>query len=147
MKKIILVGAVACGKTTLCQKLNGLEQVYKKTQAIEVINTTIDTPGEYLERRAYLRSLVVSSVDAEQVLFVVDATQSRFMYTPGQAAAFPIPVAGVVTKIDIATEKEIAEARELLELTGAAPIFEVSAVDGRGIPELLEFLKTDAGDR
>ena len=31
MKKIILVGNVACGKTTLCQRLNGLERIYKKT--------------------------------------------------------------------------------------------------------------------
>lgn len=140
MKKIILVGGVACGKTTLCQRLNGLEQVYKKTQAIEVIHTTIDTPGEYLERRSYLQSLVVTSAETEQVLFVVDATQERFLYTPGQAAAFSIPVSGVISKIDIATERQIADAREMLELTGAAPIFEVSAVDGRGIDELMAFL-------
>ena len=34
MKKIILVGTVACGKTTLCQRLNGLDISYKKTQAL-----------------------------------------------------------------------------------------------------------------
>lgn len=144
MKKIILIGNVACGKTTLCQKLNGLDQVYKKTQAIEVINTAIDTPGEYLEQRSYLRNLVVTSVEAEQVLFVVDPTQNRFLYTVGQAAAFPIPVAGVISKIDIATEKEVADAKELLELTGATPIFEVSARDGIGIDALLQFLSVNS---
>ena len=51
MKKIILAGHVACGKTTLCQCLNGMEMQYKKTQALEVINTTIDTPGEYLQSK------------------------------------------------------------------------------------------------
>ena len=39
MKKIMLIGHIACGKTTLCQRLNGLKQEYKKTQTIEVINT------------------------------------------------------------------------------------------------------------
>ena len=57
MKKIILIGNVACGKTTICQYLNHMEIKYKKTQALEVYNTTIDTPGEYLENRGYLRSL------------------------------------------------------------------------------------------
>ena len=57
MKKVILVGTVACGKTTLCQCLNGMELSYKKTQALEVIHHTIDTPGEYLEHRSFLRAL------------------------------------------------------------------------------------------
>ena len=97
MKRIILVGSVACGKTTLCQRLNGLEQIYKKTQALEVINHTIDTPGEYLEHRSLLQALVVTSVETEQVLFVQDAAQERFMFSPGQSAAFSVPVAGVVS--------------------------------------------------
>lgn len=140
MKKIILVGTVACGKTTLCQRLNGLEQVYKKTQALEVINQTIDTPGEYLEHRSYLQNLVVTSIEVDQVLFVVDPTQTRFMYSPGQAAAFPIPVAGIVSKIDVASEKERDQAKELLKLAGADPVFEISAIEGTGIDELLVFL-------
>lgn len=141
MKKIILVGTVACGKTTLCQRLNGLEQTYKKTQAVEVINHTIDTPGEYLEHRSFLRGLMVSATDAEQVLFLQDATQDRFMYSPGQATSFPLPVAGVVTKIDIATEKQRRQAAELLELAGADPIFEISSIDGRGMDKLMKFLE------
>ena len=140
MKRVILVGTVACGKTTLCQRLNGLTQIYKKTQALEVINETIDTPGEYLEHRAFLRNLVTTSVEAELVLFVLDPTQERFMYSPGQAASFPIPVAGVISKLDLATEQERLQARELLELTGASPIFEVSAVDGTGMDALLAYL-------
>lgn len=140
MKKIMLVGTIACGKTTLCQRINGLEQKYKKTQAIEVINHTIDTPGEYLEHRSFLSSLMTTSVEVEQVLFLIDATQPRYMYSPGQAAAFPVPVAGVVTKTDIATEKQCRQARELLELAGAKPIFEISAVDGSGMEELLRFI-------
>lgn len=140
MKKIILVGGIACGKTTLCQRLNGLDQVYKKTQALEVVNQTIDTPGEYLEHRSLLQALVVTSVETEQVLFVQDATQERFMFSPGQASAFPIPVAGVVTKADAASPRRQETARELLALAGADPIFVVSARTGQGIQELVDFL-------
>ena len=140
MKKIILVGSVSCGKTTLCQRLNDLEQVYKKTQAVEVIRETIDTPGEYLEHRAMLRNLLVTSADVEQVLFLQDASGERFMYSAGQATAFSIPVAGVVTKCDLATAAQIRQAVELLRLTGADPVFCVSAVDGTGMEELERFL-------
>ena len=141
MKKIILVGSVACGKTTLCQRLNGLKQDYKKTQALEVVNHTIDTPGEYLEHRSYLRNLMVTAVDTEAVLFLVNATQERFMYSPGQASAFSVPVIGVVTKTDLATQKQISQARELLELTGADPIFEISSIEGTGMDALIAFLE------
>ena len=99
MKKIILVGHVACGKTTLCQCLNGMEMKYKKTQALEIIHETIDTPGEYVERRSLFRALVVTSTEAEQALFVQDASQERFMFSPGQSSAFPIPVAGVAMSV------------------------------------------------
>ena len=141
MKKIILAGHVACGKTTLCQCLNGMEMKYKKTQALEVINTTIDTPGEYVERRSLFHALVVTSVEADQVLFVQDASQERFMFAPGQASAFPVPVAGVVSKADLATPEQIRQAVELLELAGASPVFVVSAHTGEGIDKLRAFLE------
>lgn len=143
MKKIILVGNVACGKTTLCQRLNGLDQVYQKTQALEVVNQTIDTPGEYLEHRSFLQALVVTSVEADVVLFVQDASQERFMFSPGQAASFPVPVAGIVSKADAATEDQLLQSRQLLELAGAHPIFTVSARTGTGMEALLQFLQED----
>ena len=140
MKKIMLIGHVACGKTTLCQRLNGLKQEYKKTQAIEVINHTIDTPGEYLEHRSFLRSLTVTAVEVDLALFLQDATSERFLFSPGQSVAFPIPVIGVVTKTDIATKEQTAQAVELLELAGADPIFCISSISGEGMDALIEYL-------
>jgi ethanolamine utilization protein EutP len=142
MKKIILIGNVACGKTTLCQYLNHMELKYKKTQALEVYHTTIDTPGEYLENRGYLRSLLVTSTEVEQVLFVQDASRDQFYFSPGQSSAFSMPVAGVVTKIDIATPQQIKDAAQLLELAGADPIFYVSPFTGEGMDALAAFLES-----
>lgn len=141
MKKIMLVGHVACGKTTLCQRLNGLKQEYKKTQALEVINHTIDTPGEYLEHRSFMRSLTVTAVEVDLVLFLQDATSERFLFSPGQSVAFPIPVIGVVTKTDIATPEQTAQAVELLELAGADPVFCISSISGEGMDALIDYLK------
>lgn len=143
MKKIILIGSVACGKTTICQYINHMEMKYKKTQAVEVYQTTIDTPGEYLENRGYFRSLMVSATEVEQVIFVQDASREQFYFSPGQSSAFSMPVAGVVSKIDIATPKQIRDAAELLELAGASPIFYVSPVTGEGMDELTAFLENE----
>ncbi len=142
MKKIILIGSVACGKTTLMQRLNDLKLQYKKTQAIEVFQSTIDTPGEYLENKGLFRSLMITATEAEQVIFVQDASRDLCYFAPGQACAFSMPVAGVVSKIDIASERQIHNARELLLLAGASPILEVSAVTGDGMEELQAFLES-----
>lgn len=52
MKRVIMVGHVACGKTTLSQRLNGLKQTYQKTQASGVFAKLHRHAGEYLERRS-----------------------------------------------------------------------------------------------
>ena len=48
MKKLILMGRVAAGKTTLTQALKGEQLHYCKTQYIDYMDTIIDTPGEYM---------------------------------------------------------------------------------------------------
>ena len=45
MRKLILIGRVAAGKTTLTQALRGEELHYFKTQYINYMDTIIDTPG------------------------------------------------------------------------------------------------------
>jgi ethanolamine utilization protein EutP len=140
MKKIMLVGSSTCGKTTLCQRLNGLDIDYRKTQAIEVVNTTIDTPGEYLENRNLYKALIVTACEADMILFLQDATDERFRFSPGHALLFNVPVAGVISKVDIATQQQIKDAAELLELAGCEKIFKTSAISGEGCKELLDFL-------
>lgn len=141
MKKIILIGSTSCGKTTISQYINHRKRRYIKTQTVQVCSGVIDTPGEYLENRSFFSSLMVSGYEADAVLFVQDASRDQFYFSPGQAGAFSQPVIGVVTKIDIASPQEISAARERLVLTGADPVFEVSAVTGEGMDALLAYLQ------
>ncbi len=141
MKKIVLVGDVACGKTTLCQSLNGFEIKYEKTQTLNVINCTIDTPGECLEHRHMLRKLTLVAADTDLAVFIQDATREQFLCSPGQTGAFPVPVIGVVSKADLADEKQLRDAKEMLEIAGAEKIFTISVVSDFGMDELVEYLK------
>ena len=83
-RKVILIGSSTCGKTTLCQRLNGLTIHYHKTQTIGLINNMIDTPGEYLENRNMYKGIIVAATDSDLVLFLQDATDERFRFSPGQ---------------------------------------------------------------
>ena len=67
MKKLILMGRVAAGKTTLTQALKGEQLHYCKTQYINYYDTIIDTPGEYTEVHALGAALAVYSYEADVV--------------------------------------------------------------------------------
>lgn len=140
MKKIIVAGNVGSGKTTLCQYLNGRKIEYKKTQSVEVINSMIDTPGEYFQQRRYLRALISSAADTEVMIFVLDPTQEQSCLRTGLASTFLMDVIGVITKIDIATDEQCSRGKELLRLAGTEKIFSVSAVTGEGMEALAEYL-------
>ena len=141
MKKIIVAGNVASGKTTLCQYLNGRKIEYKKTQSVEVINSMIDTPGEYFQQRTYLCALISCAADTEVMIFVLDPTQEQSCLRVGLASTFLMDVIGVITKIDLATEEQITRGKELLRLAGTDKVFAVSAVTGEGMDLLTEYLE------
>ena len=138
MVKLILIGPVSCGKSTLCQALNDKERVYKKTQVIEIAANVIDTPGEYLELRYFNRVLSVAAAGADVVLLLQDCTDSRPLYSPAFSTMFgQKPVFGVISKIDKAKSNEqITRAENILRNAGASKIFRVSGMSGAGIEEL-----------
>ena len=142
MKKIMVIGRISCGKTTLCQRLFGEELRYKKTQSIELVGgTAIDTPGEYVENRAFYRALVVSGVEADLILLLQDCTDPECRFAPGIQAMFQKPMVGVITKIDQSgSPAEVERAETFLKLAGANPIVHISSVTGEGIAELRGYL-------
>ncbi|SET49056.1 ethanolamine utilization protein EutP [Natronincola peptidivorans] len=139
MKKIILIGASGCGKTTLAQAINQLPLIYKKTQTVEHICHVLDTPGEYIENRNYYSALIVSSNDSDIVGLVQDATKIETVFPPNFATMFTKPVVGIITKVDCFNKKaKIAE--KLLKNAGAQRVFKVSSLTGEGIKEITLFL-------
>ncbi|MBU9789858.1 EutP/PduV family microcompartment system protein [Lentilactobacillus sp. TOM.63] len=144
MKKPIFIGAVGCGKTTLCQRLLGSALSYKKTQAIEFYrgNQVIDTPGEFLEHRERYSALTITAVDADVVVLLQSAADHRQTFSPNFGSMFPKPKIGIVTKLDAATSQhDIDWASNQLISAGAEKVFYVSAKCNDGVELVSRFLK------
>lgn len=140
--RIILIGRSAAGKTTFCQYLYKEDFKYHKTQTIEIINNTmIDTPGEYLERRGMYGALMVASTDADIIMLVQAATENGTMFPPAFASSFSKPTVGLVTKDDIATREQVAEAVKFLKIAGAENVFVVSSIKGTGFEDLNKYFE------
>ena len=144
MKKLMLIGKVSCGKTTLCQYLTNQQMTYKKTQALTVTDNIIDTPGEYVERRQFYQALAVTSMGVDVVLLLQDPTDMTFTLPPGLQAMFQKPMVGVITKSDLITDViQLIRAEKSLALAGAHPIFKICSMTGEGIEALIDYLTED----
>ncbi|WP_304057526.1 EutP/PduV family microcompartment system protein [Levilactobacillus namurensis] len=143
MKKPIFIGAIGCGKTTLCQRLQGQAIVYNKTQVVEFYqhNRMIDTPGEFMEHRNLYSALTITAVDADVVVFLQSVSDHRQTFSPGFGSMFPKDKIGIVTKTDLAKDqKDIDWAAKQLKNAGAQKIFYVSAKDNVGVTEVNAYL-------
>jgi len=135
-RRVMIIGAVGAGKSTLVKVLFSDAGPAAKTQSLIYRDWVIDTPGEYSENPLYYRSLMATSHEAAAVLMVHDATRDRNYFPPGFAGGFPVPALGAVTKIDhpgADAERAIALLRQSLP---AADIYLTSCVNGNGIVEL-----------
>lgn len=145
MKRVMIIGAVGAGKSTLVKALFGDEQPARKTQALEYHDWIIDTPGEYTENPLYYRSLMATSLEAGMIMLVHDATRDRNYFPPGFAQGFPIPAIGVVTKVDDPKADVQKAVRLLRESLPEGEIFLTSALTQAGIAELRNRLRDVTG--
>jgi len=141
MKDIILIGGTKAGKTTLLKVLNGekFKKIDIRTQSLEFEDQSIDTPGEYIENRQYYTALISAAQEAEIIGLVADATAEQYFFPPTFASIFTRPVIGIVTKIDD-QKANIDYAKNILNMAGVGKIFLTSALTGKGITELSDFI-------
>ncbi len=141
MKKIMLIGSVGSGKTTLCQRIQGESLKYKKTQSVEFYSQMIDTPGEFVMHRRFYSALQMMAASSDIIGFVCSVTESGQTFSPYFAQNFTKPCIGIITKIDLAPNEEtIVNAKKRLELAGVVKIFRLSAVEDEGVEELIAYL-------
>ena len=142
MKKIMLFGRVAAGKTTLTQALRGEEIKYYKTQYVNYLDTVIDTPGEYTERRETSGALALYAYEADIVGLVLSANEPYSIFSPCLTSMVNREAIGIITGID-KPDANVERVRNWLKLAGCKTIFPVSSITGEGIAELAAYLKDD----
>lgn len=138
MKKTLLVGRHGVGKTTLKQRLMGLEIKYEKTQYMQYGQWLIDSPGEYAEVHGLGAALAIYSYEADVVAMLIAADDDYSLFPPNAASMINRDVIGIVTK----TDKCLPErAENWLRLSGCKRIFKINSHSGEGIEELRAYLK------
>ena len=142
MKKIMLFGRVAAGKTTLTQALRGEEIKYYKTQYVNYLDTVIDTPGEYTERRETSGALALYAYEADIVGLVLSANEPYSIFSPCITSLVNREVVGIITGID-KPDANVERVERWLRLAGCKKIFPLSAYTGEGLKDLLNYLREE----
>ena len=142
MKKIMLFGRVAAGKTTLTQALRGEEIKYFKTQYVNYLDTVIDTPGEYTERRETGGALALYAYEADVVGLVLSANEPYSIFSPCLTSMVNRETIGIITGID-KPDANVERVERWLRLAGCKKVFPVSSITGEGIEVLANFLRED----
>ncbi len=144
MKKLILMGRVAAGKTTLTQALRGEQLHYCKTQYISYTDTIIDTPGEYTEVAKLGAALALYAYEADIVGLVIGADEPFCVFPPNCTCMVNREVIGIVAGID-RPRANVEQATRWLKLCGCKEIFPVSSFTGDGLEAIIDHLR-EPGD-
>ncbi|BBA52880.1 ethanolamine utilization protein EutP [Fusobacterium varium] len=144
--KMMLVGKTGSGKTTLAQRINGVDINYKKTQMISFEENIIDTPGEYIENKYYYKALTVTASNADIIAFVQSALDEDTLFPPKFSTMFAGKIIiGIITKKDLQFDSSNAE--NFLKCAGAEEIYYIGLNDKNEIMRLKERLGIGDGSK
>lgn len=144
-KRIMVIGADNSGKTTLVNLLNDYKGPLRRTQDIIYGENTIDIPGSYIESPWMHKHIITVSQDASSVLFLIDQSNPKKIYSPGFAKVFQCPAIGIISKVDLMEDNWEKSARYLREAGVPEPYYGISVPKGIGIKDLKEYLLSSKG--
>lgn len=147
MGKILLIGGIGAGKTSLKQMLMNEQVSYRKTQMLDFSQIFIDCPGEYLEIPRFYHVLIDTSFQVSEIWALQDATKSRTFYPPKFAKVFNKPVIGIITKVDLPEAKVEQAISYLAEAGITEPFYPTTIMNGEGISPLRMRLEALNGSR
>lgn len=137
-----VIGEVDAGKSALITRLVDPQGNQKKTQApIYYSGSVIDTPGEYVDNRAWNGPLLATIASVKTILYLQPANASRFSAPDGLLRVYPNKkIIGVISKIDM-EDADIEKAEQFLKKNNVqGPYFYTSIFDQESIDKLREFL-------
>ena len=140
MNKVMIIGAIGAGKSTLTKALLNKELNAVKTQALNYEEWIVDTPGEYLENPLFYKNIMATSLEVSHLIFLQDATRQLSNFPPffGTGMA-KLPIC-VVTKCDVENANIEQAIYWLKQVIGQAPIVITSAVEQIGTEHIRQLV-------
>lgn len=139
--RVMLIGAVGAGKSTLTNALLGKTVDAVKTQTLIYYDWIVDTPGEYTENPLFYKNIMATALEVTHVCYLQDATSSKLIFPPGFSSGISKLPIGVITKCDH-READLQQALSFLRsVIIQGPVVLTSAVQGTGIAHLQELAK------
>lgn len=146
MNKVMMIGAIRAGKSTLTKALLNKELNAVKTQALNYEDWIVDTPGEYLENPLFYKNIIATSNEVSHVIFLQDATRQHSNFPPLFATGMSKLAIGVITKSDLQEANTEKAVHLLKQVIGQAPIVITSAVHGIGIEHVRQLVQCNSVD-
>lgn len=144
MKRIVFVGDVGAGKTTLFNALQGDFDLARKTQAIEFNDEgSVDTPGEYFSHPRLYHALINTLADCDVLVYVHAANNPECRIPAGLLDIYPrMRRFAVISKAD-ALDADVPAVRELLSTRGfEEPLLAINSLDPDDVLKVKQFLAT-----
>lgn len=144
LANIAIIGEVDAGKSALLNKLIAQDTCTGKTQApIFYSGHVVDTPGEFVNNRAWNGALLSTISNVKTVVCLQPANAKHFAVPSGLLRVYPNKnIVTVISKIDV-NDADIARASKLLKQNGLAePYLQISIFDQASIDRLYEHLLT-----
>lgn len=134
--KVMLIGAIDAGKTTLINRLLGKEVKALKTQSLLYYDWIVDTPGEYTENPMFYQSIMATALEVTHVCYIQDASRKKNIFPPGFSRGITkLPIA-LVTKCDH-EDADLERATESLnKVVYKGPLLYTSSFTGSGLNHL-----------
>lgn len=134
--RVMLIGSIGAGKSTLTNALLNVNEDVLKTQSLHYRDWIVDTPGEYTENPFYYKNIMATSLEVTHVFYIQDATKEKVIFPPGFSSGIPKLPVGVVTKADHPDADVSRAIHRLRQTLVDGPIVVTSAATGRGIQTL-----------
>lgn len=144
MNKVMIIGAIGAGKSTLTKALLHKDEQAVKTQSLNYEEWIVDTPGEYLENPLFYKNIMATAFEVTHLIYLQDATRTNSNFPPFFGTGISKLPIGVVTKVDMETadvERAVAFLRQVI---GKAPIVITSAVQKTGLHHIEKLVQCNS---
>ena len=142
LDSIAFIGEVDAGKSALIDKLIDQETHTGKTQSpIFYQGQVIDTPGEFVDNRAWNGALLSTICSVKTIVYLQPANAKRFSPPSGLLRVYPNKtIVGVISKVD-APDADLEKATKFLRQNGVPePYIQTSIFEQASIDQLYHHL-------